>query len=212
MENNQQSTTSQAIKRNTACKIRIGSILSAKQIIETEKLKGIQIGDRHITRVNVIANVIDKYIQEDEKKFGSLTLDDGTGQIKIKAFGEDVDKFFSPSVQGDTLIVIGLLRTWNNEIYILPEIIKKKEPLFLLIRKLETEKDELEKQNPSATPELKNKIVDLIKESEKDGGIDIEKLIIDLKEHPDSINSEIKKLLEDGLAYEPRPGKIRWLG
>jgi len=29
---------------------------------------------------------------------------------------------------------------------------------------------------------------------------------------PNEINSEIKKLLEDGIAYEPRPGKLRYLG
>ena len=29
---------------------------------------------------------------------------------------------------------------------------------------------------------------------------------------PESINAEIMKLLEDGMIYEPRPGKVRWLG
>jgi hypothetical protein len=52
----------------------------------------------------------------------------------------------------------------------------------------------------------------MVKEAEKDGGIDIDKIILELKEHPELINQEIKRLLEDGIAYEPRPGRLRWLG
>ena len=60
--------------------------------------------------------------------------------------------------------------------------------------------------------ELKDKLITKLKESEKDGGLDIDKIILDLKEPPEVINTEIKKLLEDGVAYEPRPGKLRYLG
>ena len=36
---------------------------------------------------------------------------------------------------------------------------------------------------------------------------------MDLREiSPEVINSEIKRLLEEGIIFEPRPGKIRWLG
>ena len=119
---------------------------------------------------------------------------------------------FSPLNQGDTLLVIGLLRYWNNEIYITPEIMKKKEPAFLLVRKLEIEKDSPAAPSHEALTQLKDKILTMVKEAEKDGGVDIEKMILDLKEKPDIINSEVRKLLEEGIAYEPRPGKIRYLG
>ena len=126
----------QNFKRNVAYKLRIGNILSGKNILENEKLKSIDIGDKSVVRVNIIANIIDKYIQEGEKKFGSITIDDASGQIKLKSFGEEVEKFGEYN-QGDTILVIGLLRHWNKEIYITPEIMKKKNPSFLLVRKLE---------------------------------------------------------------------------
>jgi uncharacterized protein len=203
---------SQPQKRNTAYKLRIGSILSAKPTIEAERLKHIEINDKTVVRVNIIANIVDKYIQEGEKKFGSITLDDATGQIKVKTFGDDVERLLLTLNQGDTINVIGLLRYWNNEIYVTPEIIKKKEPEFLLVRKIESESEEVKQISTENTHILKNKIIDLTKESEKNGGIDIEKIVTDLKESSDLINQEIKKLLEDGIIYEPRPGKIRWLG
>ena len=211
MENSTaQQTTPQ--KRNTAYKIRIGSVLSAKQNLEGEKLKNIDLFDKKIVRVNIIANITDKYIQEGEKKFGSITIDDGSGQIKSKAFGDDVESFFGGLNQGDTVMIIGLLRVWNNEVYITPEIIKKKETSFLLIRKYEAEFEEVKTQDKEQLFALKDKLLSTIKEAEKDGGIDVEKIIVDLKEKPEIINGEIKKLLEDGIVYEPRPGKIRYLG
>lgn len=203
--------TKQSFKRNIAYKLRIGSILAGKPVIESERLKHLELADRQIIRVNIIANVVDKYIQEGEKKFASVTLDDGSGQIKVKAFGDDVERFSSLN-HGDTILIIGLLRSWNQETYITPEIIKKKESVYLLVRKLEIEAEQPKIQDKESLFALKDKISSMLKEAEPQGGIDIEKIILELKESPDIINQEIKKLLEDGVAYEPRPGKLRWLG
>ncbi len=205
------SISTEQFKRHVAHKLRIGKILSGKPILENEKLRFLEIDNKTILRVNLIANVIDKFVQEGEKKFASVTLDDATGQIKIKSFGEETAKF-TPLNQGDTILVIGLLRYWNNEVYITPEIIKKKDPSFLLIRKLEVEAEEPKSLDKGKLIELKDKIVFMIKDSEKNNGIETEKIILDLKENSSIINQEIKKLLEDGLIYEPRPGKLRYLG
>lgn len=201
----------QAFKRNIAYKYHIGSLLSGKPILENERIKCVEIGEKQVVRVNIIANIVDKYIQEGEKKFGSMTLDDATGQVKVKTFGEDVEKFSSLS-QGDTVLVVGMLRSWNNELYLTPDIIKKKDPSFLLVRKLEIESSKPKTQDFAQLLAVRDKVLELVKNAEKDGGIDIEKIILESKESPHAINEEIKKLLEDGLIYEPRPGKLRWLG
>ncbi len=198
-------------KRNVAYKTRIGGILAGKPILEAERLKSVDVGDKQLTRINVIANVVEKYIQEGENKFGSLTIDDGLGQIKIKAFGDDVDRLTIFN-QGDTVLIIGLLRYWNQEVYITPEIIKKQDPAYLLLRKLEIEADAPKRLEREQIAALKDKIITMVKEAEKDGGVDIDKIITTLHEPPESINQEIKRLLEEGIAYEPRPGKLRWLG
>ncbi|HIJ14273.1 TPA: hypothetical protein HA371_06015 [Candidatus Woesearchaeota archaeon] len=198
-------------KRNTAYKLKIGDIAAGKPIVDADKLKFLELGDKQVVRVNIIANIIDKYIQEGEKKFGSLTIDDGSGQIKIKSFGEDVDKF-NQFTQGDTILIIGLLRQWNNEIYITSEILKKKGSEFLMVRKLEIESEQPKTHDKSQLLLLKDKILEMTKAEDSTGGVDVEKIILTLKEAPTLINSEIKKLLEDGMVYEPRPGKLRYLG
>jgi RPA family protein len=220
------------MKREIAHKLRIGDILKGNAIIEKkesdissggvqERFNFLELEDKQIKRVNIVANIIDKFISEGEKKWGSITIDDASGQLKVKVFGDDIIKFQELS-QGDTLLVIGMLRSYNNELYILPEIIKKTDPRYLLVRKLEIEgsspKQETTAQNTSDSSStdvksLREQIIDIIKAGEDEGGVDTEQLIIKLKDStPDSINQEITKLLEDGTIYEPRPGRVRYLG
>ncbi len=203
--------TTDQYKRHVAHKFRIGTILTGKPILENDRLRFVELNNKNVIRVNIIANIVDKFLQEGEKKYGSITLDDATGQIRAKVFGEDVEKF-SQLNQGDTIILIGLLRYWKNEIYLAPEILKKKDPAFLLIRKLEIEAEEPKLIDKENLAQLKDKIISMVKDAEKTNGLEVEKLILELKEHPDVINKEIKRLLEDGMVYEPRPGKLRYLG
>ena len=206
-------------KRETAYKLRIGDILRANQIFEeleglNKRLKFVELGDKKIVRINLIANVVDKYESETENKFASITLDDGSGQIRARVFGEDIEKF-REIIQGDTLVIIGLLRSYNMELYILPEIIKKQDPKYLLIRKLEIEKSfpkPLSQEQKQEIRILRDEIIEMIKISEKYEGIDKEEIIMKIKAQPEIINQEIKKLLEDGVIYEPRPSRVRYLG
>jgi len=209
------------IKRQIAFKLRIGDILKGKPITEQaqdqeqQRFKFLELGDKNIVRVNIAANIIDKYesegSEEGRKKYLSLTIDDASGQIRLKTWGEDVSRF-SKIVQGNTVIVIGVLRFYNNEIYISPEIIKDIDPRYLLVRKLELDKEKPKEIDKHEILAIKDQIIDLIKKAEPDGGIETEKLIMELNAAPDIINQEIQKMLEEGLAYEPRPGKIRYLG
>ena len=206
-------------KRETAYKLRISDILQASQIFEeteaaNKKLRFIELGNKQIVRVNIIANVVDKYQSEGERRFASLTLDDGSGQIRARVFGDDLNKF-TDIIQGDTLVIIGLLRSFNQELYILPELIKKQDPKYLLVRKLEIDKTYIAPL-PEKKQEIKilrEEIVKMIRDSEASEGIDKEEIIMKIKSsNPEIINQEIKKLLEEGVIYEPRPSRVRYLG
>ncbi len=205
----------QQFKRNIAYKFRIGDILIGKPVMDEDRFSFLELGDRKIIRVNVAGNIIDKFESDGEKKFLTLTLDDGSGQIKLKSFGDDVNKFREIS-QGLTVIIIGVLRYWNNEIYIAPEIIKEQDPKYLLIRKLEIEKEkskdpvQIIKERIVA---VKDKILGTIKDAEPEEGIETDKIIMGLRDiSPTIINQEIQKLLDEGIIFEPRPGKVRYLG
>ncbi len=202
-------------KRHIAYKFRIGELLLGKPAMDGDRFSFLELGDKKIVRVNVIGNVVDKYDSEGDKKYSFLTLDDGSGQIKLKSFGDDVEKLKNLN-QGNTILVIGVLRNFNNETYISPEIIKEQDPKYLLVRKMEIEKEKSKNAKPVAREQIiaiKDKILDKIKNAEEEGGIDLDKIIMDLREiSPEIINQEIKKLLEEGIIFEPRPGRVRWLG
>jgi RPA family protein len=202
-------------KRHIAYKFRIGDLLIGKPVFDGDRFSFLELGDRKIVRVNVIGNIVDKYESEGEKKYSFVTLDDGSGQIKLKSFGDDVEKFKNLN-QGQTVLVIGVLRNWNNETYISPEIVKEQDPKYLLVRKKEIEKEKSKNAKPVAREQIvaiKDKILDKIKNAEEEGGIDLDKIILELRDiSPEIINQEIKKLLEEGIIFEPRPGRVRWLG
>jgi len=210
----------QQLKRNTAYKLRIGDLSRGKEIIENEKLSCIELDGKRIVRINIIANVIEKYETDlapkegvenpQSKKYLTLTIDDASGQIRLKSFGDDALKFLKIN-QGDTVLVIGTLRTFNNEVYIAPEIIKLYDPRYLLVRKLELEKNKPQAPiDKSQIKDIKDKVLEMIKSSED--GIDADKLIMEIKASPEAINQEIHKLLEEGIIYAPRPGRFRYLG
>ncbi|MFH1311041.1 MAG: OB-fold nucleic acid binding domain-containing protein [Nanoarchaeota archaeon] len=207
-------------KRNIAYKLRIGDILIGKPVVDGERFSFLELGDKKIIRVNIIGNIVDKYDtgqeeRSDGRKYVFLTLDDGSGQIRLKAFGDDFDKFRN-FVQGQTVVVIGMLRHWNNETYLSPEIIKEMDSKYLLVRKLETEKDKVVNSGNIAKEQviaIKDRILELIKNSEENSGIEIDKITENFPTISSTlINREVQKLLEEGIAFEPRPGKIRYLG
>jgi len=207
-------------KREIAYKLRIGDLLRGNQIFDEtpqdsqtvqKKLLHIDLGDKKIVRTNIIANVIEKYVSEGERRFASITIDDGSGQIQLRVFGEDIHKFDELN-QGDTLMIIGLLRSYNQQIYILPEILKKQNPKYLLVRKLEIEKSQPKQVPKEEIKAFRDQIIEKIKSSESNEGIDTEQIVMDVKAQPKLITQEIKKLLEEGIIYEPKPGRLRYLG
>jgi hypothetical protein len=199
-------------KRNIAYKIRIGDVLKGVPMMDEGKFLFLELGDKKVVRVNILANCVDKFIQEGEKQFASITVDDASGQLKLKAFGEDIGPL-KEIMQGDTLQIIGNMREWNGELYVIPEVVKKVDARWLLVRKLEIQnarKDLPAEGGRDST--LKDGIMDKIKGAETEGGIDVDTIIMDIEASPDAINEEVKKLLEEGLIYEPRPGRLRYLG
>jgi DNA polymerase III alpha subunit len=208
----------QQFKRHIAYKLRIGDILIGKPIVNEERFSFLELGDKKIVRINVLGNIVDRYESEggdERRKYVFLTLDDGSGQIRLKIFGDDYEKF-KDIVQGQTVVVIGVLRNWNNETYVSPEIIREMDPRYLLVRKLEIEKEKTINAKPVEKEQIvaiKDKILELIKNSEENNGIEVDEITQKFHETPQTIiTQEIQKLLEEGIVFEPRPGKIRWLG
>lgn len=205
-----ETTDSEQRKRNIAYRLRVGDIVNAKPISIDGKLIYVDYGGKKVLRVNVIANVVEKFVNDGEKKYASVTVDDASGQIRLKSFGEDISILKEVS-QGDTLQIIGLVREYNGELYLSPEIIKIVESKWNLVRKLEIQKRQRENPPPKEVS-VKDMILEKIKNKDTSGGIEKEQIILELDVSPEIINSEISQMQENGMIYESRPGVFRYLG
>lgn len=131
-------------KRLTAKKVRILDIVNGKyfpgNVEEMSPSYIITPLGQKISRVNLIATVIDKFLSEDEN-YSTITVDDGTGAIRVKFFGENALMLKNIEV-GDLVLIIGKIKEYNNEIYANGEIVRKIEDKnYEIVRKLEILKE-----------------------------------------------------------------------
>ena len=214
------------IQRQTACKIWLSELddsvfhKSSKEFEPSYFL----VKDKKVSRINVIATIVNKNIAE---TYGFLTLDDSSSQIRVKAWREDVKLLDNVSIS-DTALIIGKLREYNNETYIIPEVVKKVNLNWELVRKLELTKErgspvistkdyrneEIENTESSQaeiTPSnLQLQLISII-DSSNDSGIEIEEICRTLNKSEQDIMPSIKNLLMEGQIFEILPGRYKVL-
>lgn len=125
-------------KRLVALKVRMSEIMNGKWVPRegfNPNYLLTRTGKR-LSRVRVLATVVARFTSQD-RKFASITLDDGTETIRAKAFGS----FIFDSVKiGDIVDLIGKLKQYNEELYIIPEIVLPVDANWELLRELEIKK------------------------------------------------------------------------
>ncbi len=198
-----------SFKRHVAVKTRIVDLISGKWVDENgfgilETKYGEKIG-----RARIMATVVSKFVSEDGK-YMSLTLDDATETIRVKMwenFG-----MINEIAEGDIVDLIGKVRMYNEEIYILPEIVCKIDnPNLELLRRLEIIK-KLQKLGVTEGKEqdendgIRKKILEAIGSSKE--GVSYNKLM-EIKAPKGAVEKIVDDLLSGGLCYEPMPGVIR---
>lgn len=198
------------IKRNTALKVRISDLTSGKWVKNegmvasyVETASGMQ-----VSRARLLGTIVSVFMAEDGM-FASVTLDDSTDTIRVKTFKtvKPLDGF----KVGDMVDLIGKVREWNDEIYVMPEIMRKVGPEAELLRRLEVAKKgkaPQEKQEPGENKDDLRKEVLKVIEAGKDG-ISYSDVLSKVKAAEETVEAVINELLGEGICYEPSPGKIR---
>lgn len=133
-------TDNKSFFRFPAEKVSIKELEEGQHIEEKEQNPNYILinGNKKIFRINVVATLIHKELR------GSATnilIDDATGKMTMRIFEES--KVVHNLTIGDIVQVIGKIRVYNQEKYIFPEIIKKINPLWLKVRFLELQKNQL---------------------------------------------------------------------
>jgi RPA family protein len=219
-------------KRWVAHKISIKDLMSTSYTADGFlNYRGLQ-----INRVRIMGTVVSKFTAED-RKYGFFILDDGTETIRVRSFEDSLD-LISKTEIGDIVDVIGRVRKYEDELYVIPEIVKKiEDPNFEILRKAELglqdkKLPKAEAQQPAAeksftqeivvevaeetiemvTPESpKKKIVDLIIRLDKGEGVEVSRLVEESKLESDIVENVLTDLSNEGELFEPRPGKVKLL-
>jgi len=135
-------------KRIPSVKMRIADIVNGKFFpgSKEEMLPSYVITSfgKKVARVNVVATMVEVFSDE-EGKYCFISVDDATGIIRVKAFGEDT-KLLEGIKAGDLVLIIGKVKEYNGEIYISCEIAKKVEPNYENLRKIEILNDLIEQK------------------------------------------------------------------
>lgn len=187
-----------------------------------------------VSRVNVIASVVNKY-KNNENSYSYITVDDGSDAIDVRAWREDIGILDKCEI-GDLILLVGRVKEFNENIYLIPELIKKLDnSSWARVRKLELEKEfgeplksikeniedkklivsvdnkggivvKEESAGEMLTQTSRQKVFDYISKKEEVTYDEvIEKLNIDEKE----ANEIIKELLREGEIYQPKPNYLK---
>lgn len=219
--------TQQFSGRLVAAKIAIQELLEGTYVQEQDLRPNylLTLDNRKIYRLNVMATVVRKELRGNTF---NLYVDDGTGNIVVRFF-ETGDAVNTPNV-GDTVFIVGKMRTFAQEKYISPEIVKKISPLWLKVRSLELARlhpaPEIQEEVVAVRPkdqetvhhgiaeeheELlpRQKIIQLIQKSDRGEGVAIEDV---LEQSPfENTNIILEKMIAAGEIFQLRPGRVRIL-
>ncbi len=201
--------------RQVAYKVRVSDVLSASFDKDNVYATYIKLNNANVSRVNLIATLV--YKAEDFNYAGAV-IDDGTGRISLRSFENKL--IFSKADVGDVVLLIGRIREFNNERYIMPEILKKISLEWMNVRKLELMKNDKTKLKATSSEiqsgtlgeevaSINEEIYLLIKRLDTGNGVAIDDVIKNF----DNIEAEkiLNILLEKGDIFEVKPGKLKVL-
>lgn len=182
--------------RSIAHKVKIEDLVHGKFVrsSETEPSYLLTPWDQRILRVHAIATIIDKFISEDQN-YGTLRIDDGSETIRLKAWRQDVQTLAGFKV-GDFVDVIGRVREYEGEVYLVPEVIARVEdPNWELVRELEVlrARKRALAQGKRPRPEPKPEVRRLEVEIPASGAAPVAGEIEEIEEPLPEVPEEIKK-------------------
>ncbi|MBL7206558.1 MAG: hypothetical protein ISS36_03095 [Candidatus Aenigmarchaeota archaeon] len=124
------------IERMTAMKVNISDIINGRWV-QKEGMEPSFVTTQYgmnVSRTRILGTIVAKFLAEDGN-FASMTIDDSSETIRAKTFKttKPLDSFNV----GDLVDLVGKVREYNGEIYVIPEVVRKITPNEELLRRLE---------------------------------------------------------------------------
>lgn len=220
--------------RQTAYKLWIAEIVDADYIRDAGEwepnyldVKGVK-----VARVNILG-IITEIVANPLAESATIAMEDGSASIAVRAFKSDAKAITGLNI-GDSILVVGRPKQYQNEIYLVPEIIRKLDhPAWIKVRKAELlqtrgamqpkkqpaspmpaensreAREELIASNPSSGNEsARQKMLNLL-EKQGELGMDIDILIQQAGIEEDEAEKLVEDLIKEGEIYMARPGVLK---
>jgi RPA family protein len=201
------------VKRETASICMVNDIIKGS-FVKTEGWSPsyFAIKTGNVSRANVMGVVVSK----DQR---GAVLDDGTGRILLRSFDSSAALDFVEV--GDFVTVIGRPRAYNDEKYILPEIVKKTKPEWAEFRKallsslkpiqkvIVEESRVVVSEEVEPTANYYQRILSFIRDLDLGEGASLEEVAN--RSGIPTPEVIIRRLLEEGEIFEIKPGRLKVL-
>lgn len=206
------------MKRQTAYKVWTKDIHSAQtQIDPTSGFPIFLLSGKAFVRVNIIGSIIDSFTSGN---YGSFVLDDGSAQVRLKVWADDLYLLDGKGI-GDLVLVVGRVAEFNGERYVRPEIIRSISQDWALFRRLELVKlygeakrevTVVMEREEVSVPEVEPSLVAremILSTIEKQEEISDEALFQACALPKDKVATALYDLLKEGEIFSPKKGYYR---
>ena len=189
-----------------------------------------------LRRVVIVGFVVNKFYREGDdagkKRFESITMDDGTDTIGVKVWGEEDASILEGVKESILALVIGKVRQYNEEVYLIPEIVRElTDPNFMSLHLMERYKavlnrsgislpdteeqqQELLPTTPSKTVsgKLANDIIAYVRLEAPPEGIPLKDIMAYFEkkgQDSDKVQTKVFNLVAEGVLNEVSIGQFR---
>ena len=120
-------------KRLVAIRCRVADILAGRYIKKDDLSPGYVITPFGLILSKVRINgIVSRVYVNDDKTYGFMTVEDGTGSIRVKFFNE-MTKMLSDINKGDWVQVMGRIREYNDEKYLVVDGLVKHDDVMKIM-------------------------------------------------------------------------------
>jgi len=117
--------TSAQRRKLVAVRCRIADILNGKYVKRDDLTPGYVLTSFGLMMSRVrIGGIVSQVYSNEDRTYGFITIEDGTGSIRIKFFNESV-KLLDGINKGDWIEAVGRIREYNEERYVVVDGIEK---------------------------------------------------------------------------------------
>ncbi len=201
-------------KRLTAYRVRISDLINSDYVKVDGGADYVVVNGTNVSRARIVGTVVNKTVAED-KSYAFLTVDDGTETIGVASSrdfnsGKTNVNLFERVMIGDIVEVVGRINEWEGRRKLNSEIVKViRDPNHWLYHKFELlqippeQKVDEEHVVDESKEDVEAKVLEIIRENDIGNGTALTLIAKNLSMDEEEVKEVLRKLLIDGLIYEP---------